>query len=120
MNINKHEDDILNFGSDGIRTHAPEETGALNQRLGPLGHATLIIQSRASILYVYWLYKLLQINHCKFPSINGFLCTKTDNERRRLIWFKRGMQVSTAPDKRGEKIYIWKNGTEKMTYRSKI
>ena len=24
----------------GIRTHAPEETGALNQRLRPLGHAT--------------------------------------------------------------------------------
>ena len=22
----------------GIRTHAPEETGALNQRLRPLGH----------------------------------------------------------------------------------
>ena len=30
-----------NFGSGGIRTHAPEETGALNQRLRPLGHATL-------------------------------------------------------------------------------
>ena len=30
------------FGSGGIRTHAPEETGALNQRLRPLGHATLI------------------------------------------------------------------------------
>ena len=29
-----------NFGSGGIRTHAPEETGALNQRLRPLGHAT--------------------------------------------------------------------------------
>ena len=29
------------FGSGGIRTHAPEETGALNQRLRPLGHATL-------------------------------------------------------------------------------
>ena len=29
-------------GSGGIRTHAPEETGALNQRLRPLGHATLI------------------------------------------------------------------------------
>ena len=28
-------------GSGGIRTHAPEETGALNQRLGPLGHATV-------------------------------------------------------------------------------
>jgi hypothetical protein len=29
-------------GSGGIRTHAPEETGALNQRLRPLGHATLV------------------------------------------------------------------------------
>ena len=29
------------FGSGGIRTHASEETGALNQRLRPLGHATL-------------------------------------------------------------------------------
>ena len=27
-------------GSGGIRTHAPEETGALIQRLRPLGHAT--------------------------------------------------------------------------------
>ena len=27
-------------GSGGIQTHAPEETGALNQRLRPLGHAT--------------------------------------------------------------------------------
>ena len=31
------------FGSGGIRTHAPEETGALNQRLRPLGHATLSV-----------------------------------------------------------------------------
>ncbi|KAK3909276.1 Ribosomal protein L11 methyltransferase, partial [Frankliniella fusca] len=29
-----------NPGSGGIRTHASEETGALNQRLRPLGHAT--------------------------------------------------------------------------------
>ena len=29
------------IGSGGIRTHAPEETGALNQRLRPLGHATI-------------------------------------------------------------------------------
>ena len=28
------------IGSGGIRTHAPEETGALIQRLRPLGHAT--------------------------------------------------------------------------------
>ncbi len=27
-------------GSSGIRTHAIEMTGALNQRLRPLGHAT--------------------------------------------------------------------------------
>nr|XP_012149214.1 PREDICTED: uncharacterized protein LOC100881728 isoform X1 [Megachile rotundata] len=30
----------IKIGSDGIRTHASEETGALNQRLRPLGHAT--------------------------------------------------------------------------------
>ena len=28
--------------SGGIRTHASEETGALNQRLRPLGHAILV------------------------------------------------------------------------------
>ena len=32
-----HEDKT---DSGGIRTHASEETGALNQRLRPLGHAT--------------------------------------------------------------------------------
>ena len=31
-----------NYGSGGIRTHASEETGALNQRLRPLGHATFL------------------------------------------------------------------------------
>ena len=29
-------------GSGGIRTHASEETGGLNQRLRPLGHATFL------------------------------------------------------------------------------
>jgi hypothetical protein len=33
-------------GSGGIRTHASEETGALNQRLRPLGHATLCVSSQ--------------------------------------------------------------------------
>lgn len=33
-----------NDGSGGIRTHASEETGALNQRLRPLGHATALSQ----------------------------------------------------------------------------
>ena len=32
-------------GSGGIRTHASEETGALNQRLRPLGHATALPKS---------------------------------------------------------------------------
>ena len=36
-------------GSGGIRTHAPEETGALNQRLRPLGHATFLNSSLLSI-----------------------------------------------------------------------
>ena len=35
---NQNEQKLL--GSGGIRTHASEETGALNQRLRPLGHAT--------------------------------------------------------------------------------
>ena len=42
--INDHwqseNNDEKNNGSGGIRTHASEETGALNQRLRPLGHAT--------------------------------------------------------------------------------
>ena len=38
------------YGSGGIRTHASEETGALNQRLRPLGHATLHPQCQLDIL----------------------------------------------------------------------
>ena len=34
--------------SGGIRTHAPEETGALNQRLRPLGHAILFQKRNSS------------------------------------------------------------------------
>ena len=40
------------FGSGGIRTHASEETGALNQRLRPLGHATFIILRTTIYLYI--------------------------------------------------------------------
>ena len=45
----------LRHGGSGIRTHAPEETGALNQRLGPLGHATLHqipLTSRVHMFYI--------------------------------------------------------------------
>ena len=38
---------VKEFGSGGIWTHASEETGALNQRLRPLGHATLLLWSKA-------------------------------------------------------------------------
>ncbi len=36
-------------GSGGIQTHAPEETGALIQRLRPLGHATLWVLFHGSL-----------------------------------------------------------------------
>ena len=35
---------ILQIGIGGIRPRASEEAGALNQRLGPLGHATFLIE----------------------------------------------------------------------------
>ena len=45
------------YGSGGIRTHAIEMTGALNQRLRPLGHATLprliVIKPLEEILISY-------------------------------------------------------------------
>ena len=37
------------FGSGEIRTRASEETGALNQRLRPLGHATLLMHDTLKI-----------------------------------------------------------------------
>ena len=43
--------EIKIYGSGGIRTHASEETGALNQRLRPLGHATVLeIRGTLSLL----------------------------------------------------------------------
>ncbi len=37
------------IGSGGIRTLASEETGALNQRLRPLGHATFCLKLTLSL-----------------------------------------------------------------------
>ena len=39
------------IGSGGIRTHASEETGALNQRLRPLGHTTTLSSQILSLVY---------------------------------------------------------------------
>ncbi len=42
------------YGSGGIWTHASEETGALNQRLRPLGHATcMCCEYEYNYMYVY-------------------------------------------------------------------
>ena len=47
------------YGSGGIRTHASEETGALNQRLRPLGHATSPPLRASKVFYEhsFWLSK---------------------------------------------------------------
>ena len=44
------------YGSGGIRTHASEETGALNQRLRPLGHATSssLLVSKVLFEHSFW------------------------------------------------------------------
>ena len=41
------------LGSGGIRTHASEETGALNQRLRPLGHATGLMRGEVWVVEVW-------------------------------------------------------------------
>ena len=52
-------EDKKKCGSGGIRTHASEETGALNQRLRPLGHATSPPLRASKVLYEhsFWLSK---------------------------------------------------------------
>ncbi len=54
------------IGSGGIRTHASEETGALNQRLRPLGHATHLAYLTGKLTISAFLY----MNHAhKFKMI---------------------------------------------------
>ena len=45
-------------GSGGIRTHAIEMTGALNQRLRPLGHATNLYSP-----HIVGIFQLYYSNH---------------------------------------------------------
>ena len=42
-----------NSGSGGIRTHAIEMTGALNQRLRPLGHATNLNEALNGLFFLH-------------------------------------------------------------------
>ena len=44
-------------GSGGIRTHASEETGALNQRLRPLGHPRTTLFFR--FLFLFYTKKIM-------------------------------------------------------------
>ena len=55
------------FGSGGIRTHAPEETGALNQRLRPLGHATsLLLEETQEISILSFLIEKRKLKNFSF------------------------------------------------------
>ena len=49
------------IGSGGIRTHASYETGALNQRLRPLGHATIRwLQMVLFLKFLLWVRMKMQ------------------------------------------------------------
>ena len=75
-------------GSGGIRTHASEETGALNQRLRPLGHATLLLGEERKYLQKAALdilsfptdWKLFSSGHVrgKYRKILKCCCQKWD------------------------------------------
>lgn len=71
-------------GSGGIRTHASEETGALNQRLRPLGHATLWMQCRnccidinCRIWHLFLVFRMvigqMKINYHRWRWINKWV-----------------------------------------------
>ena len=68
-----------NYGRGGIRTHAPEETGALNQRLRPLGHSTVAwgdgaVVSVSMVLgrLCHWRWGILHLDSrkCLLPLFN--------------------------------------------------
>ena len=65
----------ISYGSGGIRTHASEETGALNQRLRPLGHATFLVKqarkTRSSICD-FSAYLNCQLSHSDTCNVHDF------------------------------------------------
>ena len=48
----KKKEEKKKSGSGGIRTHAIEMTGALNQRLRPLGHATTTATTAQQFIFI--------------------------------------------------------------------
>ena len=67
------------FGSGGIRTHAIEMTGALNQRLRPLGHATI---------YTYNNPYNVHLNLSATSNLPAFIegCGKSAQKILKAIW----------------------------------
>ena len=96
------------LGSGGIRTHASEETGALNQRLRPLGHATpavwevtvgLLISPKSVFLFLpghivatFWLKTALFQWHAKGDP--GWAGDKKKQKRLALIKVSVAQSVS--------------------------
>ena len=69
------EKERKSFDRSGIRTHAPEETGALNQRLRPLGHSTSVMTNhnflRYFLLIDYKIYVDFKINYILMKKACG-------------------------------------------------
>ena len=88
-------EDKKKCGSGGIRTHASEETGALNQRLRPLGHATYYMPCSLQIWaftdFLHWKFnswtvakRHLDIFHKKLLSEVGFEPTPSYEDQNSL------------------------------------
>ncbi|GFY14668.1 putative DD41D transposase [Trichonephila clavipes] len=94
-------------GSGGIRTHASEETGALNQRLRPLGHATLTV----FLFPLITMNKVEAFDSCKF----GLAIHQNDHQaRRRFVeWAQNEIEVVPDFHKRilfSDEAHFWLNG----------
>ena len=63
-----HNDFEKRFDWSGIRTHAPEEIGALIQRLRPLGHPVLISSIPELNSYKLYICSILLWNHMFCPD----------------------------------------------------
>ena len=74
------------FGSGGIRTHAPEETGALNQRLRPLGHATFLAKTDFFCIFQVFVKIPHDVVYVTFPSENIFLYIFTNEYSYNLMF----------------------------------
>jgi hypothetical protein len=71
LNERRDESSKKEDGSSGIRTHAPEETGALNQRLRPLGHATEHLYDRCSRKAHFVLTRPFHAFHFNFSAFHN-------------------------------------------------